>query len=180
MSHQLIERQVVYEGRKMKLELHHLEDEETGKRITREVCVHTGAVIVLAFVDDQTIVLIRNKRYAVGEILIELPAGTLEKGEPAMDCAGRELLEEAGYLARRLKLIGSFFTSPGILSEKMHAFAAYDLVKKQTAHEEGEDIEVLTVPFTDAIRMIHDGEIHDGKTIATLLMYERFVLKGNA
>jgi ADP-ribose pyrophosphatase len=91
-----------------------------------------------------------------------------------MNCAGRELLEETGYLARRLKPIGTFFTSPGILSEKMYAFAAYDLQKQKPALEEGEEIEVEPTLFADALQMIRDGRIVDGKTIATLLMYDRF------
>ena len=74
-----------------------------------------------------------------------------------------------------MKLIGSFFTSPGILSEKMHAFAAYDLEKSHQALEEGEEIEVHSVAFEQAIAMIKTGEIADGKSIATLLMYEKFM-----
>ena len=118
--------------------------------------------------------LIRTKRYAVGQNLIELPAGTLEKGEDPMNCAGRELLEETGYLAGRIKPIGNFYTSPGILSEKMYAFAAYDLEQKKQALEEGEEIELLPASMEEAIEMIRQGEIHDGKTIAALLLYERF------
>ena len=175
MAHQLIEKQVLYDGKKVRLEIHHLEHDETGKRIMKEVCAHPGAVVVLPFVDEKNILLIRTKRYAVGQILIELPAGTLEKNEPPINCAGRELLEETGYLARRMKLVGSFFTSPGILSEKMHAFAAYDLQKNFQALEEVEEIEVHNVPFDQAIAMIKTGEIADGKSIATLLMYEKFM-----
>jgi ADP-ribose pyrophosphatase len=175
MSYKLIEKQILYDGKKVRLEIHHLENEETTMRSKREVCAHPGAVVVLPFLDDKTILLIRTKRYAVGQILIELPAGTLEKGEPPINCAGRELLEETGYLARRIKPIGSFFTSPGILSEKMHAFAAYDLLKQHPALEEGEEIEVHSVLFDQAIAMIKTGEIADGKSIVTLMMYERFV-----
>ena len=94
-----------------------------------------------------------------------------------MNCAGRELLEETGYLATRMQAIFNFFTSPGILSEKMYAFAAYDLEKSQAARELGEEIEVEPVPFEAAIEMIRTGEIQDGKTIATLLTFERFFLR---
>jgi ADP-ribose pyrophosphatase len=84
------------------------------------------------------------------------------------------LVEETGYLAGRLRPLGNFFTSPGVLSEKMYAFAAYDLETAQQALEETEEIEVAPTRLADAIEMIRDGRIHDGKTIATLLMYERF------
>jgi ADP-ribose pyrophosphatase len=91
-----------------------------------------------------------------------------------MNCAGRELVEETGYLAGRLKPLGNFYTSPGVLSEKMYAFAAYDLEQGKAQLEEYEEIEVQPTGLDEAIEMIIDGQIHDGKTIATLLMYDRF------
>ena len=175
MSYQLIEKQVIFDGSKVRLELHHLQDDETGNRTRREVCVHSGAVVILAVRDDGKVLLIKNRRYAAGgQVLIELPAGTLEKNEDPMNCAGRELLEETGYLAGKIRPLGTFYTSPGILSERMYAFAASDLEKQETALEEGEEIELLPTSLADAVQMIKDGEIQDGKTIATLLMYERF------
>lgn len=177
MFDRIVERQVVYEGKKVRLELHHLEDEESGRRHKREVCVHPGAVVILPFVDEESILLIRNRRYAVGQTLIELPAGTLDKHEDPMNCAGRELIEETGYLAGRLKPLGDFYTSPGILSEKMYAFAAYDLTRAKAALEEGEEIELAPAGLDEAIDMIRYGQIKDAKTIATLLMYDRFFRK---
>ncbi len=174
MTSRLVEKQTIYNGKKVRLELHHLENDETQTRYIREVVVHPGAVVVMGFLPDDQIILIRTRRYAVGQILVELPAGTLEKGEDPINCAGRELLEETGYLAGRLQPIGNFFTSPGILSEKMYAYAAYDLEQQNQALEEGEEIELMPTPFDQAVRMIKDGQIHDGKTIAALLMYERF------
>jgi len=169
---QLIEKQILYTGRKIRLEIHHLKDDDEN-RYQQEVCVHNGAVVILPWMDAKTIVLIRNFRYTVGEPLIELPAGTLEKGEDPMNCAGRELLEETGYLAGRIKPIGTFFSSPGVLSEKLYSFAAYDLEKKESALEEDEEIEIMPVLFGEALEMVDDHRIMDAKTIATLLMYER-------
>ena len=177
MQNRLIEKQVIYDGKKVRLELHHLENEETGTRHKREVCAHPGAVVILPFVDAEHILLIRNRRYAVGETLVELPAGTLEKGEDPMNCAGRELVEETGFLAGRLKSLGDFYTSPGILSEKMYAFAAYDLTRAKASLEDGEEIEIAPAALDEAIDMIRFGQIKDAKTIATLLMYERFAKK---
>jgi ADP-ribose pyrophosphatase len=178
MSSRLVEKQVLYSGKKVKLELHHLEDDQTQTRHIREVVVHAGAVVVMGILPDQRIILIRTRRYAVGQILVELPAGTLERNEDPINCAGRELLEETGYLAGRLRPIGNFYTSPGILSEKMYAFVAYDLEKQQQALEEGEEIELEFASLDDAIEMIRRGEIHDGKTIAALLMYDKFFRSG--
>ena len=97
-----------------------------------------------------------------------------DKGENPMNTAGRELKEETGYLAGRMQLLGSFFSSPGILTEKIHAYVAYDLEKSVAALEEGEDIELLPTKYDDAIEMIRDGQINDGKTINALLLYDRF------
>ncbi len=177
MPHELIEKQVIFEGRRIRLEVHQLRDEASGQRVHREVVVHPGAVVVLPFIDDDTIILIRSTRYVIGQQIIELPAGTLEKGELPINCAGRELLEETGYLAGRIKPITPFFTSPGILSEKIYSFVAYDLEKKAQALEEGEDIDLLETKFDEAIEMIRDGRIADAKTIATLLMHDRFSRK---
>jgi ADP-ribose pyrophosphatase len=173
MSYRPIEKQVIFAGKKVRLEVHTLENDD-GKRFAKEVVVHPGAVVILAFLEPDRILLIRNRRYTIGQVLLELPAGTLEKGEDPMNAAGRELVEETGYLAGRLKPIGNFYTSPGILSEKMYAFAAYDLEETQKSLEEDEEIEVEPVALNEAIAMINDGRIHDGKTIATLLMYDRF------
>ena len=173
MGHELIEKQIIYTGKRVRLEIHHFQD-ENGRRIQKEVCVHPGAVVILPFLNDDTILLIRNRRYTVGQILIELPAGGLEKNEDPMNAAGRELAEETGHVAGRLQRLFDFYSSPGILSEKMYTFAAYDLEKSSQALEDDEEIEVLPVPFEEALRMIGDRQIIDGKTIATLLAYERF------
>lgn len=170
----LIERQVLYTGRKVRLELRHFEPEGGGPRHTREVVVHPGAVVVLPFLDEQTILLIRTRRYAIDESLLELPAGTLEKGELPINCAGRELVEETGYLAGRMEPLGSFYASPGVLTERLHAFAAYDLEAGAPRLEEGEEIEVVPTPLEEAVEQIRSGEIADGKTIAVVLSYVMF------
>lgn len=172
-SYRLIEKQVIYKGKKVHLEVDHLENEETQRQLTREVVIHPGAVVVLPVMSDGRVLMIRNHRYSVRQVLIELPAGTLEKGEDPMNCAGRELLEETGYLAGKLQRIGAFYSSPGILTEKLYAFAAYHLEKKSAALEEDEEIEIMPVLLDDALKMIDTAEIMDAKTIATLLMYER-------
>lgn len=174
MAHTVIDRQVIYDGKKVRLEIHHLEDPDTGRRHKREVCVHPGAVVVLPILPDGKVLLIRNYRYAVGESLLELPAGTIDRGEEPINCAGRELIEETGYTAGRLKAMGSFFSSPGILSERMHAYAAYDLRPGRQHLEVGEEIELRPTEWEDVIDKIRSGDIRDAKTIAAVLMFERF------
>ena len=174
MSHQVVDKQVIYDGKKIRLEVHHLEDPDTGRRTKREVAVHPGAVVVLPFLPDGRVLLIKNRRYAVGQILIELPAGTLDRGEDPINCAGRELQEETGYVAGRLKPLSHFYASPGILTERMYAYAAYDLERGKVSPDEGEEIELMPVTWDDAMDMVGLNEIKDGKTIATLLLYDRF------
>src|SRR5687768_5991957 len=128
MGSRLIEKQVIYSGKKVKLELHHLEDDETQTRHIREVVVHSGAVVVMGVLPDQRIILIRTRRYAVGQTLVELPAGTLERNEDPINCAGRELLEETGYQDRKSTRLNS---SHGYIS-----YAVFCLKKKKNVSTE--------------------------------------------
>ena len=174
MSHTVIDKQTIFAGSRVRLEVHTLADDATGKRLAKEVVVHPGAVVILPLMTDGTVVLIRNRRYAVGQVLLELPAGTLEKGEEPMNCAGRELVEETGFLAGRLQRLTAFFASPGIISERIYAFAAFDLEPAAVDLDEGEEIEVEPTPFAEVVEMIRDGRIQDAKTIATVLFYDKF------
>ncbi len=105
--------------------------------------------------------------------LLELPAGTLERDEDPQHTAGRELEEETGYRAGRIHRLGEFYTSPGFADELMRVFVAEELAPGGQRLEPGEQIEVETVPCREALEMIDDGRIRDGKTIAALLMWQR-------
>jgi ADP-ribose pyrophosphatase len=144
----------------------------SGHEYVRETVQHPGAVVVLPILDDGRVCLIRNYRVAVKRALIELPAGTLEPGEDPADTARRELEEETGYQAAHIEPLLQFYMSPGILNERMHAYLATGLKQGPAKLEAGEEIEPLLVEREEALRMIRDDEIQDGKTIATLLFYE--------
>jgi ADP-ribose pyrophosphatase len=150
-----------------------------GEHVKRELVVHPGAVIVLPLLDDGRVVMFRNQRFAVGQELWELPAGTLEDDEPAMDCARRELIEETGYRAEKVVALSRFYTSPGFTNEDMHAFVATDLTHVGQQLEATEKIEVEILPMDEVLAMIRDGRIVDGKTIATLLHYHAFGRPGS-
>lgn len=148
--------------------------DEQGRRFTREIVRHPGAVLVLPVLTDgdrQRVVMIRNYRLAVDQRLWELPAGKLESGEDPAAAAGRELIEETGYRAGRLTKLGEFYTSPGFADELIRVFLAESLSETERALEAGEDIEVCVVDCDEAISMALDGRIRDGKTIAALLMW---------
>jgi ADP-ribose pyrophosphatase len=146
-----------------------------GQKHRREVVVHPGAVVLLPLLDLGTVILIRNQRFAVGQTLWELPAGTLEPApETPLSCAKRELIEETGYQAGSVTKLTEFYASPGILTEVMHAFLATDLKPVGQKLEESEQITVHPKPWAEVWEMVRTGEIRDGKTIATLLYYRAF------
>ena len=121
----LINNRLIYEGRIFKLyqETVQLPDQ---KYAYRDVVYHPGGVGIIA-VDGEDILLVQQYRHAIRKVLIEIPAGTLEPGEPPEVCAMRELREETGMAARTIQLIGTFYLAPGYSSEKMYIFLATDL-----------------------------------------------------
>ena len=139
--------------------------------VARYVVVHPGAVVILPILDDGRIVMIRNFRYTVEQELWELPAGTLEPGERPLETALRELEEEAGYRAETMTPLTEFYTSPGICTERMHAFVATDLEWVGQRLQGSERIIVEVVEVSTARRMLLEGELVDGKTIAVLGTY---------
>lgn len=142
-----------------------------GKEIVREVVEHPGAAVILPLLDDGRIVMIRNLRRTVGKILWELPAGTLDAGETPDACAARELEEETGYRAGVIAPLTDFFSSPGILNERMYGFLATELEETSQALDENEEIEVFPIPQWQVRDMLKDGHIEDAKTIALLLYW---------
>jgi ADP-ribose pyrophosphatase len=145
-----------------------------GGRQTRESVQHPGAVTIVPLLDDGRICLIRNFRVAVGETLVELPAGTLEPGEDPAGCAARELAEETGYTARTMEAVAQFWMSPGILRERMHLFVATGLTPGTARPAADEEIEMLLVTWEAALEMAGRGAIHDAKSLVGLLFYDRF------
>jgi ADP-ribose pyrophosphatase len=148
-----------------------------GNQKTREIVRHPGACVIVPLLEGDRVCLIRNFRIAAGKTLIELPAGTLEPPEPPHVTAERELIEETGYRATRIEFLHAFYLSPGILDERMHLFLATGLAPGPTAREEGEEIENLVVPWSEALAMVMRGEIEDAKTIVGLLWVERMKLR---
>lgn len=139
-----------------------------------DVVDHPGSAVILPLIDPSTLLMIKNHRKAIGKTLLELPAGTLEDSELPMMCAKRELEEETGYKAKNLRTLVEFYASPGISNELIHVFVAENLVKGTQKLDANEEIEVISVKWSEALEMIRKGEIIDGKTILALLHYALF------
>jgi ADP-ribose pyrophosphatase len=142
-----------------------------GRVVQRDFVHYNGAAVILPVLADGSIVMIRNYRFAVEEHLLELPAGMIDGPEAPEAAAGRELIEETGYTAGRIELLGTFFTGPGTTDERMYAFVATDLQAGSQHLEVYEQIKVEAHGADEVRRMTADGTIHDGKTIAALALY---------
>lgn len=164
-------REIVHVGRKIQVAL----DTDTGndgQPVKRDVILHPGAVVILPILEDDRVVLLKNYRPAVEDTLWEVPAGTLEGDEPFEIAAARELKEETGYTANQYTYWGYLYASPGVLNEKLHIFFAEELTPGDASPEPCEKIEPIALPFEEALRMAHSGDIRDAKTITALLLWQ--------
>jgi ADP-ribose pyrophosphatase len=143
-------------------------DLPNGRVVTLETLRHPGAAVVLPFVAEDRILLIRQFRHAAGGYLWEAPAGKLDAGESPETCARRELEEETGYRAGRLEKTGEILSTPGFTDERLHLFCAWDLTRGRIAHEEAEVIEIHEIPLAEALAMVDRGDLIDAKTIVSL------------
>lgn len=141
-----------------------------GKQSKREIVEHSGAVAIVPINDNLEVICIRQFRKAADRILLEIPAGVIEKGEKIEDCAQRELAEEIGFRSNSLVRLTSFFPSPGFSSEIIHVYLARKLVEKKVEKPDDEFIHVETFPLLNTFEKMRNGDIEDGKTIVGLLM----------
>ncbi len=158
----------VYEGlivnvRRDKAKLH------DGTVVNREVVEHPGGVAVFAIDEEDRVVMVRQYRYAVGEEVLELPAGKLEPGEDPQLCAIRELSEETGVSPGEVHPLGYTYSSPGIFAEKVHLFFARNLSQGEASPDEGEFLDVVRIPLRKLLKMIEAHQIRDGKTVIGIM-----------
>lgn len=140
-----------------------------GREAEREVIRHPGGVGVLALDEENHIIMVRQYRYAAGEILLEIPAGRLEPGEQPCETGKRELREETGFRAGRFEPLGEIIPTGGYDSEIIWLFLARDLSPGDTCFDDGEFVETVRIPFEKALRDVMSGKIRDGKTAFAIL-----------
>ena len=162
----------VYPGRVLSVDLDEIE--EPGEiRATREVVRHPGSVVILAVDDEGRLVLVKQYRYPVDDVIWEIPAGRQDPGESPEEGARRELEEEVGATAAKVELLLSFYATPGYCDEVMHLFRATGLTKGAARPEDDEHIEARWVTVAEARAMADRGEVKDAKTLLALLLEER-------
>lgn len=148
-----------------------------GKAVRKEIVEHPGAVVILPLLDGK-VILLKQYRTSVEDWIYELPAGTLDRrGESVKECARRELKEETGYVAERLKELFRLYPSPGFCTEIIHSFLAKNLKKDIASPEEGEIIQPIALPFEESLELVRNQRIIDAKTISTLLYYDKYIRK---
>lgn len=140
-----------------------------GRPATREYLNHHGAVGVLPFLDPRTVVLVRQYRYPVGKVTLEMPAGKLDPKETHQTCLKRELREETGYTARRITHLLDYWPTPAFSNELIKLYLAEDLTPGKHSPDHDEFIEAVALPFQEALDLVYSGLIQDSKTVIALL-----------
>lgn len=174
----LLSSETVYEGRLFNVDLDRIEM-DGGVIAHRETLRHPGAVAMVPVTSSGTLLLVTQYRHAAGRRLLELPAGTLEKGEQPLAAVARELQEEVGFVPGKIDELGGFYVAPGYTTEYIHLFVCSDLTESRLAGDEDEDIEVEERTRAEALAAIESGEICDAKSVIGILRWVRLVESTN-
>lgn len=172
-----IDRKTVFEGRIINVynDTVVLTD---GKITHRELVEHHGGVCVAALTENSGLLFVRQFRYPYNRVLLELPAGKLEKGENPLSAGMRELEEECGVTAESFVPMGEVYPTVAYCTEIIHLFLARGLKKTKQHLDEGEFLSVEEIPLKDAVKLVMDGEIADSKTVALVLKTEKLLSEG--
>lgn len=172
-----LEEQLVYDG--MIFNVYHSKVElPDGREAWRDYITHHGGAGILPISADNTIFLVKQYRIGVEKELLEIPAGKLEEGEDPLFTASRELEEEVGYTPNRIIPLGHMELSPAYLGELTYLFIGTELTPKKASLDEDEFLSVVELPFEEALRMVLEGEITDGKTQNAILKAALLKQKG--
>jgi len=158
----------IYAGRVIDLRVDEIDQLRGGGRRKVEVVEHVGGVCVIARPTPVQIVLVKQHRHAVDTDLWEVPAGMIERGEPPIETARRELIEETGYRAESLRFLWSIYTTPGFCTERIYFFAAEGLTPGEAQPEDDEQFELRTWSLDDAWALVERDELRDAKTQVAL------------
>lgn len=164
----------VFEGKIIQVRLDNIRTKDGGQSV-REIVEHPGGVAIAALTHDNKMVFVRQFRKPAEEVLLEIPAGKIEKDEQPDKTAIRELKEETGYTAREMKHLMTFYSSPGFSNEKIYLYLARDLISGESSPDENEHVEIIEHSIDSLHQMIDSGEIIDGKTIIAIQAVQRLL-----
>jgi len=179
LKEQTLSSRTVYKGKIVTLNVDQARLPD-GTQSLREVVLHPGGVCVLALMEDGRVPLVRQFRYPLGDLMLELPAGKLEEGEDPCAAAIRELGEEVGLEPDgELVDLGAMYVSPGFCTEKVHMYLARKVHAVPRHPDEGEFLDVVHLPFEELAQDVMDGRIKDGKTVTAVLKTKLLLLREN-
>ncbi|MDO4379359.1 MAG: NUDIX hydrolase [Clostridia bacterium] len=177
LTEKKISRKVIYEGKIINV----YNDTvllPNGKETHRELVEHHGGVCVAALTDEGNLLFVRQFRYPYGRVLLELPAGKLEKGEDPLSAGMRELEEECGVVAEKVIPMGTVYPTVAYCTEIIHLFLVRELSKTRQHLDDGEFLSVEEIPLKEAVKLVMNGEISDSKTVALILKTEKLLAEG--
>lgn len=157
----------IYKGRLLDVNIDHVLLPD-GTTSTREWIRHPGASAILPVYENGDILLLSQFRYPMSQIFYEVPAGKIDEGEDPLQTAIRELAEESGLRAGTMRYVGHFYPSIGYTDELIHIYAAWNLTQSESRTDDDEFLLPERMPFREALKMVGDGIISDGKTIISL------------
>lgn len=171
MSYEIVKSEKCYKGAFLSV----VKDEillPDGKTAFREVVERGAATAILPIDSKGNVILVRQYRHPFSEMMLEVPAGIMEAGEEAAECAKRELEEETGYKTKELEFVCEMYPTPGFCMEKLYLYLAENLEQGHQNFDDDEFIEVEKYTLQQALDMIKSGDIKDGKTILLLYAYQ--------
>ena len=171
IDYKLLDEKTAYRGKRIVVEELHYKNPRTNQIIYREHVLAGHAAIIMPMTDNNEFIIIKEPRTPIGKNVLAFPAGMIEEGEKPEDGAIRELEEETGYRAGKLKKLREVYPAIGYSNEQTIIFLATDLVKTQRHLDETEDIEVLKIPVEEVRKMLEDGEIQTSSETVGLLYY---------
>lgn len=170
MKEKTLKSKLIYKGKIINLRLENV-ILPNGREATREIIKHSGSVAILPLIDKDKFLLVKQYRKPIEKVLLEIPAGRIEKGENFKECAKRELAEETGYKASDFKKIASVYLAPGYSSEIIHILLAKNLKKSRANPDDDEFIKTVILNKKEILNKIIDNKIKDSKTIVSILLY---------
>lgn len=172
----IISSKLIFKGRAIKLRFDTVIASD-GRETTREIVEHTPVVAMVAIDDKNNVLLVQQYREAIGCVLTEIPAGSIDPGEEIETAVRREMQEETGYLPRQLVKLFGFYVAPGYCTEYLYVYLATDLIPSRLVAEDTDEINLVRVPVEEIPFLLRTGKINDAKSLVGLYAFLDYLTK---